>query len=109
MTPSTSATLEGFLQGLYAQTLSIAIVGALLASALIFLRWVIGKMVTSKSINDGDALVAYRCLHLTVLSVGIFALISFLVSAANYATNLIPHSTLDSSAINADIESNIKR
>lgn len=108
MTPSTALTLQGFLQGL--QSNMMGLVGSLVAILVILFvsRWLIGR-AHANGMNDNDARSVRGFANKVAALAAVLVLVGFAVSAASYGTNAIPHSTLDRSTINDDMNANIKR
>lgn len=109
MTPSTSLTLGGFLQGLQAQTMG------LIATIILILvaRWVILSFVSkTQSVGGASAEDTGPVRSFVNWGAGIvlvLTLVGFGWSAANYATNVIPHTDLDKSGVYQDMNSNIQK
>lgn len=105
MTPSTSLTLQGFLQGLHGSMFGL--IGSLVAIVviLLFTHWVI-----SKSADSGSEVATARSWANRIFGViALLVILGFGVNAATYATNIIPRSTLDRSSIYEDMNENVER
>lgn len=109
MTPSTSLTLGGFLQGLQANMMGL--IGSLIAILVVLLivRWFVSKLLGEQSIEQGDANSARSWANGVAGVVALVVVAGFCINAATYATNVIPRSELDRSSINRDMDANIKR
>ncbi|OGG76867.1 hypothetical protein A3B35_00225 [Candidatus Kaiserbacteria bacterium RIFCSPLOWO2_01_FULL_54_24] len=109
MTPSTSLTLGGFVQGLQANMMGL--IGSLVAVLIILLivRWFISKSLGEQGIEQGDANSTRRWANSIALIITIVVVVGFSWNAANYATNVIPRTGLDRSSINQDMDANVKR
>jgi len=109
MTPSTSLTLGGFLQGLHSNLLGL--IGSLIAVLIILLivRWFISKLLGEQSIEQSDANSIRSWTNSIAGVVALVVIAGFCISAANYATNVIPRTGLDRSSVNQDMNANIKR
>ncbi|MDO8706109.1 MAG: hypothetical protein Q7J84_14295 [Sulfuricaulis sp.] len=107
MTPSTSLTLGGFLQGLQGNMMGL--ISSLFAVLIILLivHWFISKSLGEQNIEQGNA--ARSWVNGIAAVVALVVIAGFCISAATYATNVIPRTGLDRSLINQDMNTNIKR
>lgn len=108
MTPSTSLTLQGFLQGLQGNMMGL--IGSLITILIVLLivRWFISKLLGEQSIEQSDATSARGWVNGIAGVLAFVVIAGFCISAATYATNAIPRSTLDASSIYRDMDNNIK-
>lgn len=109
MTPSTSLTLQGFLQGLHGNMMWL--IGSIIAIVVVLLvvRWFINKVAKGGDMNDSEAATARSWVNGIAGVVALLVIAGFCINAATYATNTIPRSELDRSSINRDMDVNIKR
>ncbi len=109
MTPSTSLTLQGFLQGLQGNMMWL--IGSIITIVVVLLvvRWFINKMAKDGGMDDSDATTVRSWVNGVAGIVALVVITGFCVNAASYATNAIPRSELDRSSINRDMGANIKR
>lgn len=105
MTPSTSSTFGGFLQGMQAQTMGI--IGTVFG---IFVLWLIVRWFANRlAENQEEAREVGGFANKGALALGVVAVLFFGYNALMFTTNVIPHSTLDRSSINLQMDSNIKK
>lgn len=108
MTPSTSLTLGGFLQGLQADLMG-------LIAALVIISVVIGVIhyfIRNAAKDSSDKELAndfLKWVDRIGLLVIVLTVIGFGIHAAVYATNSIPRSDLDKSGVYEQMDSNIKK
>lgn len=109
VTPSTSLTLQGFLQGLHGNMMWL--IGSIIAIVVVLLivRWLINKMTKDGEMNESEAATARNWANGIASVVTLVVIAGFAINAATYATNMIPRTGLDRSSINQDMDANIKR
>ena len=109
MTPSTSLTLQGFLQGLHGNMMWL--VGSIITIVVVLMivRWFISKSLKEQNIEQSDAASARSWANSIAGVVTLVVIVGFAFNAATYATNAIPRSELDRTSINRGMDANIKR
>ncbi len=109
MTPSTSLTLQGFLQGLHANAMGLVVSIITIMVILFVVRWFINKVAKSNDMDDSEVASARSWANSIAGAVTCIALIVFAINAATYTTNVIPRTGLDRSSINQDMDANIQK
>lgn len=109
MTPSTSLTLGGFIQGLQGNMMGL--IGSLVAILIVLfvVRWLISKSLGEQGIEQGEASSFRTWANGIAGVVAVVVVAGFCINAANYATNVIPRTGLDRSSINQGMDANVKR
>ncbi|HEY4501693.1 MAG TPA: hypothetical protein VJJ20_01325 [Candidatus Paceibacterota bacterium] len=109
MTPSTTLTLGGFIQGL--QSNMVGLIGSIVVILIVLLivRWFISKSLREQNIEQTEANSARSWANSIAGIVALVVIAGFCINAATYATNVIPRTGLDRSSINHDMDVNIKR
>jgi len=104
MTPSTSLTLEGFLRGLHASSVGLISTIVVITVTWLFVRCLIGKNEAVWQTKE----IATSKIWCNRIAGGmiLLTLISFALSAANYAVNMIPRAGLDGSSIYQQMDAN---
>ena len=107
MTLSTSLTLGGFLQGPQGEWM--ALIGALVFVLVVWI--VIHRTISQFNTKEmvEDVATARRWTNRIAGIVVLLLLVGFVVNAATYATNAVPHSDLDKTSIYEQMHSNTQQ